>query len=185
MNFHDRYFSLSSSGNFFRAQATDNFLAQVLDAIEEYTKKQTTFPVTIAIRSGEKVFIKFRRPEESEESTESTIIAMVTAYDADEIAICFATDLYQGLKAGIITRSRGKLGELIFFELENQTHWAIGSPVGKIAAREIPEYIGKHAIEHFNNPEERARILEAQESLKIWLPDVQWDFPDPRKGKNL
>jgi hypothetical protein len=175
--FLEGFKSLSLDKNLFEAPAKQAFLSQLLDSISLFTSKVRTFPVAIAIRTDERFIVMFRRADEDKNLTESTIRAMVAAYDAVEIAICFSTHVYQGNKACLITRSTNTQGTAIFLEMNAEPdNWVIGKPVAKIDCAQLNDFIGREAITNFNDPFIRSRKQEAQQSLEQWMPSYKWGF---------
>ena len=168
---------LSPDFNFFTANVTESVTDQVLDGIECWTSLTRTFPVVIGLRTGNRLFLLFRNPEEEASATASTALAMVMAYDADELFLCTATDVLNGLKAFLVTRSRSTEGRGIFFELtESQDRWVIGNPVGKLDPNILGDFTGASAFKSFNNEAERARMHEARQALIRWMPSYEWRF---------
>lgn len=170
---------LSPDWNLFTANVTEPVINQVLDGIECWTSLTRTFPVVIGLRTGNRLFLLFRNAEEEASATESTALAMVMAYDADELFLCSATDILNGIKAFLVTRSRAEEGSGIFFELtESQDRWVIGDPVGKIDPNILSDFTGASAYKSFNNDAERSRMVEARQALSHWKPSYEWRF-DP------
>lgn len=177
MFFLEGFVNLSPDNNLFEARAKDAFLSQLLDAIRLFTQKVPAFPLAIAIRSEDRFIVMFRSTDEDKALTESTIRALVAAYDAEEIAICFATDAYHGMKACLITRKLSTEGTAIFLELEAKSDgWVIGKPVGKISSSQLNDFVGQEAVLNFNEPFIRTRKVEAQKSLEQWMPMYKWGF---------
>ena len=168
---------LSPDWNLFTANVTEPVIDQVLDGIECWTSLTRTFPVVIGLRTGNRLFLLFRNAEEEAGATESTALAMVVAYDADELFLCSATDILNGLKAFLVTRSRAEEGSGMFFELtESQDRWVIGDPVGKIDPNILGDFTGAAAFKSFSNDAERARKHAARQALIRWKPFYEWRF---------
>lgn len=177
MGFLEGFASLSPDRNLYESPAKEAFLQQLLDAVKLYTHKVTAFPVAIAIRKEDRFVVMFRNAEEDKKSTESTILAMVAAYDAEQIAICFSTDVYQGVKACLITRNTNTQGTALFLELNFEVDsWVIGKPVAKIDIAQLRDFIGRETIINFNDPYIRSRRQHAQQSLEQWMPSYKWGF---------
>lgn len=170
---------LSPHKNLFTATITEPVLDQVFSGIEGWTVLARTFPVVIGVRSGNRLILLFRNANEESSTTESTALAMVSAYDADEIFFCSATDVLNGLKAFLVTRSRTAEGVGMFFELaESEGKWEIGGLVGKIDPNILGDFTGATAFKSFNTDGARARREEARQALTRWQPMYDWQF-DP------
>lgn len=168
---------LSPDWNLFTAKANEPVMDQVLNGIECWSSLTRTFPVVIGLRTGNRLILLFRNAEEESSTTETTALAMVMAYDADELFLCTATDVLNGLKAFWVTRSRSTEGRGIFFELtESQDRWVIGNPVGKLDPNILGDFTGASAFKSFNNEAERARMHEARQALIRWMPSYEWRF---------
>ena len=168
---------LSPQRNFYTATTTEPVMDQILNGIEDWTQLSRTFPLAIGLRTGDRLFLLFRNVEEDLAATESTILAMLVAYDADEMFICSASDALGGLKAFMATMSSTTDGQGIFFELtESKDKWEIGNPVGNLDLGILDDYPGASAFKVFHNVAERSRQREAQQSLKNWQPLYDWRF---------
>ncbi len=170
---------LSSHWNFYTAPVSQPVMDQVLNGVEGWTSLTKTFPIVIGVRAKNRLFLLFRRPEEDPASTEATALAMVAAYDADEIFLCSATDVLGGVKAFLVSRSKTTEGVGIFFELTKvQDRWVIGDPVGKINPNILGDFMGAAAFQSFNSDRASSRGEEAKQALIHWQPTYDWRFKD-------
>lgn len=168
---------LSSHWNFFTAEVNDPVSDQVLNGVEGWTALAKTFPVVIGVRTKNRLFLLFRNSEEESSTTESTALAMVSAYDADELFLCSATNVLGGLKAFLVTRTKTTEGVGIFFELtESADRWVIGDPVGKIDPNTLDDFMGGVAFKSFNSDSASARRKEARQALMRWQHMYDWQF---------
>jgi hypothetical protein len=180
----DGFESLSPRRNLFAAEVKEPVVDQVLKGIEGWTSLVNRFPVVLGVRTGNRLVLLFRNPEEEHGTTESTALAMVMAYDADELFVCISTDVLEGLNAFLITRSRTSEGAGVFFELaKSRDKWVIGDPVGKIDPNILGDFTGAAAFKSFNNVEERTRKHEARQALVNWQPLYDWKFDPPTASK--
>lgn len=171
------FYCLSSHWNFFTAKVNDPVIDQVLNGVEGWTALAKTFPVVIGVRTKNRLFLLFRNSEEESSTTESTALAMVSAYGADELFLCSATDVLGGLKAFLVTRTKTTEGVGIFFELtESGDRWVIGDPVGKIDPNTLGDFMGAVAFKSFNSDSASARREEARQALIRWQPMYDWQF---------
>ena len=168
---------LSPDWNLFTATVNESVIDQVLNGIEGWTELVRTFPVVIGVRTGNRLFLLFRSPEEEASATESTALAMVAAYQADELFLCFVTDALKDQKVCLITRSRNTDGTGLFFDLtKSQDRWEIGDCIGKIEPNILSDFTGAIAFKKFNIEAERARSSEAKQSLINWKSQYDWRF---------
>lgn len=168
---------LSSHWNLFTATVNEPVIDQVLSGVEGWTSLARTFPVVIGVRTGSRLVLLIRSSEEALSDTESTALAMVAAYDADELFLCSATDALGGLKAFLVTKSRTTEGVGIFFQLtESEDRWVIGDPVGKIDPKILGDFMGAAAFKSMNTDSAHARRDEARQALTGWQSMYDWQF---------
>jgi hypothetical protein len=175
---------LSSHWNFYTTLVCQPVMDQVLNGVEGWTSLTKTFPIVIGVRAKNRLFLLFRRPEEDPASTEATALAMVAAYDADEIFLCSATDVLGGIKAFLVSRTKTTEGVGIFFQLtEGEDRWVIGDPVGKIDPNTLSEFMGSAAFQNLNTDSASSRGEEARQALTRWQPTYDWRFEAVRTSE--
>jgi hypothetical protein len=175
---------LSSHWNFYTTLVSQPVMDQVLNGVEGWTSLTKTFPIVIGVRAKNRLFLLFRRPEEDPASTEATALAMVAAYDADEIFLCSATDVLGGIKAFLVSRTKTTEGVGIFFQLtEGEDRWVIGDPVGKIDPNTLSDFMGSAAFQNLNTDSASSRGEEARQALTRWQPTYDWRFEAVRTSE--